>query len=165
MNVKKLVQLSMFTVIALTIYSIEAALPALTPIPGIKLGLANIVTLVLLQYYKMGEVYLVLVARILLSSLLGGQMMSFLYSFCGGTCCFLAMSLCNNMLRGKYLFFTSVIGALFHNAGQITIAWILVGSYGVFAYVPFLVMSGVVTGLFTGLCAYFFHKKLDNIKI
>lgn len=162
MNVRKLVQLSLFTVTAVTIFMIEAALPALSPIQGIKLGLANIVTLVLLQYYSARDVFLVLMARILLSSILSGQMMSFFYSLCGGVLCFCAMVVVHRILGKKYICITSMIGAIFHNAGQILAAALLLRSWGILAYVPLLMVSGIVTGLFTGCCAYYFHKKMGG---
>lgn len=162
MNIRKLVQLSFFTVIAVTIFSIEAMLPALSPIQGIKLGLANIVTLALLLYYPPKEVLLVLITRILLSSILGGQMMSFIYSLCGGLCCFVAMVVCNRILKGNYIYLTSIIGAIFHNTGQFFAAFVLLRSWGIAVYIPILMISGIVTGLFTGLCAYYFHKKMGK---
>lgn len=162
MNIRKLAQLSMFTVIAVTIFTIESALPALSPIQGIKLGLANIVTLVLLLYYPPKEVLLVLITRILLSSLIGGQMMTFIYSFCGGILCFLAMTGCNWLLGKRYIYLTSIIGAIFHNVGQLLAAFLILRSLGILAYLPILMVSGVLTGLFTGLCAYFFQKKMGG---
>ena len=162
MNVKKLVQLSLFTVIAVTIFVIEAAFPALAPIPGIKLGLANIVTLVLFLYYPPKDVFLVLLARIMLASVLNGQMMSFLYSLSGGLFCFAAMFFCNRLLHKKYIYITSITGALFHNVGQLLAAFLLLRSWGIAVYIPVLMISGIVTGLFTGLCAHFFRKKMDG---
>ncbi len=163
MKIRKLVQLSLFTVMAVTIFIIEAALPTLAPIQGIKLGLANIVTLVLLLYYSSGEVLCVLIARIMLASMLSGQMMSFLYSLSGGVLCLLAMLLCNRLLGGKYIYMTSIIGAVFHNIGQLLAAFLLLRSWGIVVYVPILMISGIITGLFTGLCAHFFHKKMDGV--
>lgn len=163
MNVKKLVQLSLFTVIAVTIFIIEAALPALAPIQGVKLGLANIVTLVLLLYYSPKDTFCVLIARILLASILSGQMMSFIYSLSGGVFCFVAMVLCNKMLNKKYIYLTSIVGAVFHNMGQLLAAFLLLRSWGIVVYIPILMISGIVTGLFTGLCAHFFHKKMGGM--
>lgn len=159
---RKLAQLSFFTVVAVTIFSIEAALPLLSPVQGMKLGLANIVTLVLLRYYKPSEVFLVLLTRILLSSLLNGQMMTLLYSLSGGIFCYLAMLFVNHLLRGNYIYLTSILGAVFHNVGQILMALILIPSGGIFVYVPLLMISGIIAGLFTGLCAHFFHKKMGT---
>lgn len=162
MKAKKLVQLSLFTVIAVTIFVIEAALPPIVPIQGVKLGLANIVTLVLLLYDSPKDVFLVLFARIMLGSILGGQMMSFLYSLSGGVLCFVAMTACNRLIGRDYIYITSVVGAIFHNAGQLLMALLLLQTKGVLLYAPILMISGIITGLFTGLCAHFFRKKMGE---
>ncbi len=160
MSVKKLATLSVFTVIALTIFVAESAIPNPVPIPGIKLGLANIVTLLLLMNFTPADAFWVLMARILLSSVFSGQMITLLYSLCGGILCFAAMYAVNRFLSARFIFITSIFGALFHNIGQILIAYALTRTAGIFAYLPFLTVSGMVTGLFTGLCAYYAQKYL-----
>jgi len=83
----------MFTTIALTIFVLESAIPIPIPIPGIKLGLANIVTLILILYWGFKEALIVLVMRIILGSIFAGQMMTFFYSLVGGIFCLSAMCL------------------------------------------------------------------------
>ena len=78
MHTRKLTILALFTTLALVIYSVESLLPPVAPLPGIKLGLANIVTLLVLHLYSAKDAALVLLARILLSALLFGQAMSLL---------------------------------------------------------------------------------------
>lgn len=160
MSIKKMTTLALYTVIALTIFVIESALPPLVPIPGIKLGLANIVTLLLLKNYSPGETFLVLIMRIVLSVFFAGQAMSLLYSLAGGLFCFVAMYAVHRFLSGKFLYVTSIIGALFHNAGQLLVAFLLTSTTAVFLYAPYLILSGAITGLFTGLCAHFTQKYL-----
>lgn len=160
MKTQKIALLGMFTTIALTIFMIEAAIPALIPIPGIKLGLANIVTLFLILRYNGADAAKVLVMRILLASIFGGQMVSFLYSICGGFLCLIAMLLTNHFLKGNYIYLTSVVGAVFHNIGQILVAYVILQMSGIFVYIPFLMISGVITGLFTGLVCHFLNKAL-----
>lgn len=160
MPLRKLTTLSLFTAIALAIYGVECAIPPLVPIPGIKLGLANIVTLVVLRLYSKKDALLVLLARVLLSALLFGQVMSLLYSFTGGILCFFAMVCMDFLLQKHMLYLTSIIGALFHNLGQLLIAFALTAVPGVLSYLPFLIVSGIITGLFTGLCAHFSLKLL-----
>lgn len=160
MRTKKITTLALFTVIALTIFIIESLIPALVPIPGIKLGLANIITLILLLNYKSSDALIVLLARIFLSAVFAGQTMSLLYSLCGGLCCFGAMYLLNRFLSGHFIFITSMFGALFHNAGQLLVAYFITRTLGLMAYIPFLVLSGILTGLFTGLCAHYAQKYL-----
>lgn len=160
MKLKKLTLLAMFTTIALIIFTIESALPPLVPIPGIKIGLANIVTLVLLRNYPAGEALLVLFMRIMLSTFFFGQALSLLYSLAGGLLCFIVMYGINRLLRGHFVFLTGAAGGLFHNLGQLSAAWFLTKTDGVLVYLPFLVISGILAGLFTGLCAHFAQKYL-----
>lgn len=160
MRAKKLASLSIFTAIALTIFAIESALPPLLPIPGVKLGLSNIVTLILLLNYKPSDAFLVLLMRILLSGFFAGQMLSILYSLAGGLLCFITMCAVNWLLQKHYIYLTSIIGAVFHNLGQILAACLLTGVSAVILYFPALVISGILTGLFTGLAAHFTQKYL-----
>lgn len=160
MKAKKLTMLAIFTTIALTIFVIESALPALVPIPGVKLGLANIVTLALLLNYTPLDAFLVLMMRILLSGFFAGQMVGILFSLSGGVFCFASMYLVNRLLQKHYIFLTSIIGAIFHNLGQILAACLLTGTSAVIIYFPLLMASGIITGLFTGLAAHFAQKYL-----
>ena len=161
---RKMTLLALFTTIALTIFILESAIPPLVPIPGIKLGLANIVTLILIVNGTWRDALCVLLMRIVLGSIFAGQMMSFFYSLAGGLLCLLIMALLHRFLGEKLLWFTSIFGAIAHNMGQIMVAMIVLGSAYVLYYVPFLVLSAIITGLFTGLCAQFLHGRLPKIK-
>ena len=160
-SVKKLTTLALFTTIALTIFMLESAIPPLVPIPGIKLGLANIVTLTLLVKSNWKDALIVLVMRIILGSIFAGQMMSFFYSLAGGLLCLLVMALLHKILSSKFLWFISIAGAIGHNIGQILVAMIILDSGYVLYYLPYLLISGIITGLFTGLCAHFLHPRLN----
>lgn len=160
MSVKKLTTLSLFTTISLAVYAIESAIPPLVPLPGIKLGLANIVTLVLLRRFSAKDALLVLTCRIFLSALLFGQALSLLYSLLGGLASLFVMALVMKILQKKWLFLAGATGGLAHNIGQILTAWAITATEGVFAYLPFLILSGVITGLFTGFCASFLDRYL-----
>lgn len=160
MPLRKLTALALYTTLSLAIYAVESAIPPLVPIPGIRLGLANIITLILLRQDSLRSAGLVLLARILLSSLLFGQAMSLLYSLAGGFLSLLVMYLINRLLQKRYPFLTGAAGGLFHNLGQLLTAFALTSTPGVLAYLPFLIVSGILTGLFTGLCASFAEKHL-----
>lgn len=162
MSLKKLTLLSLFTTISLAVYAIESAIPPLVPIPGIKLGLANIVTLVLLRRFRAGDALMVLCCRILLSALLFGQALSLLYSLAGGLASLFVMCLVMKLLQKKWIYLTGAMGGLTHNMGQLLTAWAITATEGVFAYLPFLALSGVITGLFTGLCAGFLDRYLAS---
>lgn len=160
MPVKKLTVLALYTTLSLAVYAVESMIPPLVPIPGIKLGLANIITLVLLRHFSAKEACLVLTARILLSALLFGQAVSLLYSLAGGAFSLLAMYLAERLLGRKMPFLTGAVGGLTHNLGQLLTALILTATPGVLAYLPFLTLSGILTGLFTGFAAAFSERLL-----
>lgn len=161
-STRHLTILALYTTLALAIYGVESLLPPLLPIPGMKLGLANIITLLVLTKYRARDAFFVLLSRILLATFAFGQFVSLLYSLCGGIFCFSAMCAIKWILKNRHLYIISVFGALFHNLGQILIALLLTHTMGVLSYLPFLIICGIVTGLFTGLCAHFAAKLLHG---
>lgn len=160
MSLRKLTTLALYTTLSLAVYAIESTIPPLVPLPGIKLGLANIITLILLRHYTARDAFLVLIARLLLSTLLFGHVLSLLYSLTGGIFSFAIMYISNRLLQKKLPFLTGALGGLSHNLGQLLIAFAVTATAGVFAYLPYLAISGILTGLFTGLCAYFTERYL-----
>ena len=162
MPIKKLTVLALFTTLSLAIYAVESAIPPLVPIPGFKLGLANIISLILLRNPSAKDAFLVLIARILLSALLFGQALSLLYSLAGGILSLLIMALVTKLLHKKMFFLTGALGGLAHNMGQLVITLIVTSTPGVAAYLPFLVLSGILTGLFTGLCGEYAGRYLPK---
>lgn len=163
MKTRKLTILALLAALALAIYYVESLLPPAAPIPGIKLGLANIITLLVLLLYTARDAVLVLLVRILLSALLFGQAMSLLYSLCGGLLCFIAMAFACRLLHGHFPELISILGGIFHNIGQLLVALALTAVPGVLAYLPYLLISGIITGLFTGLCARFAVRYLRRL--
>lgn len=159
---KKLTTLSLLTALSLIIFLIESAIPPLVPIAGIKLGLANIITLTVLLNFSAKDAIMVTISRILLGTFFTGSFMSLIYSFLGGALSLLTMILVNQFLSEKYIYLTSILGAISHNIGQITAAIILTSTPYVITYLPILMISGIVTGTFTGLCAYFTNRHLTN---
>lgn len=164
MSVKKITLLSLYTALALIIFTVESALPALTPLPFIKLGLANVVTLIVLVLYSWKDALIVLFLRIFLASVFAGQMVYMIYSLCGGFFCFFADCFINRIVKGKYIYITSIFGAVFHNLGQIMAAVFIVGT-GILPYLPYMMISGIITGLFTGILANLLVCRLKNIRI
>lgn len=162
-SIKKLTTLALFTTLSLAIFLAESMLPPLLPIPGIKLGLANIITLIVLLNFSAKDAFLVTITRILLASIFAGSAVSFLYSLFGAVLSLTAMIFMNSLLRKKYIYITSIIGALSHNTGQILAAILLTNTPYIAAYLPVLMISGIVTGIFTGLCAHFANKYLPLI--
>ena len=152
MKAKKLTQLAMLTGLALIIFIIELQIPNPFPIPGIKLGLANIITVYALYNYHAGEVMMIVFSRIFLAAVFGGNMMALLYSFSGSVLCLAGMLILKRIIDEKHIWIASVFGAVLHNIGQIAVAAAIMG-FGVFAYLPFLLVSGCLAGAFTGGCA------------
>jgi heptaprenyl diphosphate synthase len=162
MKTRKMTTITMLTALALIIFIIEAQLPPLAPIPGIKMGLANVITMVTLVWFGKKEAFAVLMLRIILGSIFAGQMMSFMYSLSGGILCFLVMSIMVKIFKSNQLWIVSVLGALAHNAGQIAVAIFVTGTWQIVGYFPILAVSAVITGAFTGFTAGFVvnHKAI-----
>ena len=163
-SVKHLVMLAMFTTMALTIFVVEAQIPIPVPIYGVKLGLANVITLIVLVVYRPRDAFAVLVMRILLGSLFTGTLVSMIYSLSGGILCFLGMALLCRLLHRKHLWFISMIGAVLHNVGQIAAAIVFQG-FLQGAVAP----SGEVEGLHHAHALHIFqhlgHKPLVGIEL
>lgn len=154
--------MALLTAIALTIFMAEAQLPNPIPLPGIKLGLANVVTVYAIFALGPGDTLLILLSRILLGSIFSGQMMTFFYSLAGGLLCFCAMLLLRRLFSPNQIWICSVIGAAFHNIGQLLAAIAIARTPALTVYLPFLLLGGMAAGLFTGLCAQFLLARLNN---
>ena len=153
MNIKKTARLGLLTAIALTIFMVEAQLPALVPIPGVKLGLANIVTVFTVFTMGPGSGAAVLFARIFLGSVFGGNFGAILYSAAGGALAILATIGLRRVLTAKQLWVAGCLGAVAHSIGQMAAAILISGTPQLAVYLPVMIGISVVTGLFTGLCA------------
>lgn len=162
MQTRKLTALALYATLSLAIYAAESMLPPLAPVPGFKLGLANVITLILLLRYTLKDAALVLIVRILLSALLFGQAISLLYSLAGGFLSLLVMGIINKSLHRKFPQLTGAMGGLSHNIGQLFTACFITATSGVLAYLPFLLPIGIITGLFTGYCALFADRYLPK---
>lgn len=164
MAAKRLTRDALLTAIALTIFMIEAQIPNLVPIPGVKLGLANIVTVFALFVYGPKDAFMILCVRVFLGSVFSGQITTVFYSFAGGLLCFFAVCALRRYLSERQIWIASVVGAIFHNIGQIIVALIMTSTWRLIVYLPVLMISGIIAGLFTGLCAQFLYQKLHDLK-
>ena len=142
---------------------VEAQIPVPIPIPGVKLGLANIVTVYVMFVLGPGDALLVLSARVFLGAVFSGQMMTLFYSLGGGLLCWLVLLLLSRLLTWKQIWLCSPISAVFHNLGQLLVAAAIMRTWAVLAYLPYLALSGVITGLFTGLCTQFLMARLEKL--
>ena len=162
MNTKRLVYCALLTAIALTIFMVEAQLPPIAPVPGMKLGLANVVTVYAMFALGPGNTLLILLCRIILSSLFAGGSTIF-YSLAGGMLCYLSMLLLRKILTVRQLWVCGAIGAIFHNIGQIAAAIAIYRVPQLIVYLPFLLVVGIIAGAFTGLAAQFLLPRLEKM--
>lgn len=154
--------MALLTAIALAIHVAEAQIPPLVAIPGVKLGLANIITVYAAFSIGGGAAAMILIARILLGSMFGGGVVSLLYSLAGGVLCLLVTLLLRRMLTWKQIWAAGVMGAIVHNIGQILVAILVTGTPAIVSYLPVLLISGVITGTFTGFAAQFVVNRMGK---
>lgn len=159
---KKTAFLGMFTALALIASYVESLVPVYFGAPGIKLGLANLVTVVILYRSGWKDAAVVSALRILLSGFLFGNLFSILYSFAGAILSFLAMCLLKK-IEGFSLIGVSVAGGVFHNLGQIGAAVILMENGSVMYYFPVLMVAGIVTGMLIGIGSREVLKRIPEL--
>ena len=159
MNVKKLTRLSLLSAIALTIFMVEAQIPALLPIPGVKLGLANIVTVFTVFALGPREGAAVLFVRIFLGAVFSGNFSTIFYSAAGGVCAIGVTIALRKVLTNKQLWVAGCLGAVAHSIGQMAMAIALTATPGLIVYLPMMIAISIITGLFTGLCAQFLVSR------
>ena len=162
---RKLALMAVLTAIALTIFMLEAQLPAPVPIPGVKLGLANIVTLTAMLILGRREAGAILAARIIMGAVFAGNPSAVLYSAAGGVLAYAAMCLLVGVVPEKRLWAVSAVSAVAHNMGQLLACVLVVKTPGVFIYAPALIVSGVITGVFTGFGAMYLVRALRKLKL
>lgn len=166
MQPKKLTLCGMLTALAIVLSLAERLFPldAIVPVPGVKLGLANVVTLFALTRLSVRDAVAILLCRVALSSLLMGSVTAFLFSLFGGL---LALAVMGLLLRAEGKFCSvlgvSVAGAAAHNIGQIIAAVIWMKTGAVVAYLPLLLVMSVPLGLVTGLTAAVVLSHLQKI--
>lgn len=162
MKTKRLTRMALLTAIALTIFIVEAQIPPLAPIPGIKLGLANIITVYAMFALGWKDTLMILLCRIVLGNLATGQFVSFLYSLCGGMACFTVMLLLRRLFTAEQIWICSILGSAAHVLGQMGAALVLTGTVSILFYLPLLLVGAILTGLFTGLCAQFVMHRFPK---
>ena len=159
MKTKQLTTMALLTAIALTIFMIEAQIPPIVPIPGVKLGLANIVTVFAVFALGPGEGAMILFSRIFLGAVFAGNFSSILFSGAGGACAILMTIVLRKILTRKQLWVAGSLGAVAHSVGQIAVAVVWTGTPCVIVYLPVLMAISIITGFCTGLCAQFLVNR------
>ena len=159
MKTRKLTTLGLLTAIALTIFMVEAQIPSIVPLPGVKLGLANIVTVFTVFALGPKDGAMVLAARIFLGAVFAGNFSTIFYSAAGGFCAILITILLRKILKPGQLWVAGCLGAIAHSAGQMAMAMVLLGTPSIIVYLPVMIAISIITGAFTGLCAQFLVNR------
>jgi len=165
MKIRKLTTLSMLTAIALTIFMVEAQIPPLTPVPGIKMGLSNIITVFIVFAIGSREAAAVLFVRIFLGAVFAGNFSTIFYSGAGGFCAILVTIVLRKLLTKKQLWVAGICGAIAHSIGQMAMAVVLTATPGLLAYLPIMIAASIVSGAFTGYCAQLLVNRGNLWKI
>ena len=159
MNAKRLTRLGLLSAIALTIFMLEAQIPPLVPVPGVKLGLANIVTVFAVFVLGPWDGVAILSVRVFLGAVFSGNFSTIFYSAAGGFLAILVTVGLRRILQKKQLWVAGCLGAIAHSIGQMAMAVLLTGTPALMIYLPVLILTGIITGLFTGLCAQFLVNR------
>lgn len=158
-NTKKIAELSVFTALAFIFSYIESLFPLPIPFPGIKLGLANLVIVIVLYRFDLKAAFFVSIIRNILNALTFGSLFGLLYSLAGSILSLLVMAF---LKKSKKLSLTGVsaVGGITHNMGQFLTAIALVGYEAIIYYLPFLYFSGIIAGVLIGIFAGLCLKRL-----
>lgn len=151
-----------FTALALIFSYVESLIPIHFGIPGVKLGVANLIIVIALYKMSIKETYALSVVRIVLAGFMFGNLFAILYSLAGGMLSLTIMSVLKRV--GKFsVFGISIAGGVFHNVGQLIMAAFVLESISIGYYFPVLLISGLVTGFVIGLISNEMMKRLKKL--
>ena len=159
----KVAYFGVFTALALIFSYVETLIPIQFGIPGVKLGLANLIIVIALYRMKLSEAYLLPIVRVLLAGFIFGNYFSIIYSLAGGILSLTVMALLRKK-GGFSVIGVSIAGGVFHNIGQLIVASVIVETFSVMYYVPVLLIAGLVTGLLIGIASDGMLKRLANLE-
>ncbi len=165
-KLNRLIFVSLLVSIGLALSVLESAIPLPIPVPGAKLGLSNMVILVTLVVFGFKEGMTVAILKSVLLMLVTGNVSSFVYSLAGGVLSCLSMYLVYKYLNKVFsLIGASIVGAVMHSVGQVTVAVLMMQNYRIYSYLPILIILSLFTGYFVGLSSIYISKNLElNIK-
>ncbi len=161
---KRVAVFALFTALAFTLSFLETLIPINVGVPGVKIGLANLVVVAALYLLDEKEAFAVSMIRILISGLLFTGAFSLLYSFAGGILSFSVMLLAKKSEKLSVLG-VSVLGAAVHNIGQIIVAAIVMQTAKIVYYLPVLLISGVIAGIIVGIISKILVERLSKINL
>ena len=152
MKIRTLTKMALLTAAALILGYIDSLIPLVPSIPGIKLGLSNLVLLYAVFYMRPAETLILMLLKVGLSSLLFGNSVGALYALAGGVLSVTAMLLLHR-IPGISVIPVSTVGGILHIVGQCAVGCVLISFRPVLFYAPWLLISGTATGLLLGLAA------------
>ena len=162
MKLKNLTRMGLLSAVALILFTVEAQIPLPVPVPGIKLGLANIVTIFTVWILGPWQGVGVLAVRVFLGAVFSGNFGTIFYSAAGGALAILTTIGLRKILKQNQLWICGCLGAVAHSIGQMGAAILLTGTPGLAGYLPIMIACGIVTGLFTGMCAQLLVNRGKN---
>lgn len=157
----KIAYWGVFLALALVCSYVESLIPISFGIPGVKLGLTNIVVILMLYTIGAKDAILISVLRIILAGFMFGNAFSIIYSLAGGILSFVVMLLLKKTGKLKILSI-STAGGISHNVGQLIVAALVVENYNILFYVPVLIIAGIITGFLIGLLAGEIVLRIGN---
>lgn len=159
----KVAYFGVFTALALIFSYVETLIPIHIGIPGVKLGLANLIIVIALYKMSIKEAYVLSVVRVVLAGFIFGNLFSILYSLAGGLLSLTVMAFLKRTEKFSVLG-VSMAGGVFHNIGQLIMAAIVLESLSITYYLPVLLISGVITGLVIGIVSNEMLKRLNRLQ-
>lgn len=162
--IRQITTMGMLVALAMVLGFVETLIPINLGIPGMKLGLANIVVVIALFLFDVKTAVVVSILRIILIAMTFGNMSMMFYSIAGASLSFLSM-ITVSKIKSFSLISVSIIGGIMHNVGQIICAAFVVRTNGVFTYLPVLIIAGLVSGALIGIVAGLILVRLTNVKI
>ncbi len=160
-RLKKLIFLSLCLVFALALSFLEGLVPLSGTLPGVKIGISNIVILAIIYIYSPGEGLLLAFLKSLLITLISGNASSYFYSLSGGLLSAGVMGACKN-IKALSPIGVSMLGSIFHIIGQLACAFFMLGSVTVFYYYPFLSVTASVSGFINGYLVKLLLERLER---
>lgn len=157
LRTKEITTLSLLAALAVGISLAEQWIPM--PVPGVKPGLSNVIVLITLTLFGFNKTCMLVTVKCVLAAVIYGGATYFLYSFCGGLVSLMLMALLYRFfINSLSVISISMAGAVAHIAAQLCVAAIVMRSAYVFYMLPMLLVTSVVSGVFVGICVYFFTK-------
>ena len=162
--IRQITTMGMLVALAMVLGFVETLIPINLGIPGMKLGLANIVVVIALFLFDIKTAVVVSILRIILIAMTFGNMSMMFYSIAGASLSLLSM-IAISKIKSFSLIRVSIVGGIMHNVGQIICAAFVVRTNGVFTYLPVLMIAGLVSGALIGIVAGLISVRLTNVKI